>query len=106
MYGFAQQDNEKISYQAVVRNYENRLVNDRVLSVTVAIANGANEQAVFTERHNTVTSNANGLISLLIGDGERLSGSWENIRWNTAVVTATIVDASTMEEFAVHVLPL
>ena len=37
MYGFAQQDNEKISYQAVVRNYENRLVNDRVLSVTVAI---------------------------------------------------------------------
>ena len=105
MYGFAQQDNEKISYQAVVRDSENRLVSNRNLSVTVAIANSAGGAAVFTERH-AVTSNANGLISLLIGDGDRLSGSWENIRWNTAVVTASILDVATMEELVEHVLPL
>lgn len=105
MYGFAQQDNEKISYQAVVRDSENRLVSNRNLSVTVAIANSAGGAAVFTERH-AVTSNANGLISLLIGGGERLSGSWENIRWNTAVVTASILDVATMEELVEHVLPL
>lgn len=62
------QNNDGISYQAVVRDSENHLVYNTELQVTVSLANSATGTAVYSERH-TVTSNANGLISLLIGDG-------------------------------------
>ena len=85
--GMAQ--NDKISYQAVVRNSANHLVSDQDLTVTVGIANSEGGVAVYTETH-AVHSNTNGLISLLIGDGTPVSGSWGAIQWNKAWVTAVI----------------
>lgn len=87
------QKNDKISYQAVVRNSENQLVYNTNLTVTVSIANSEGGSTVFEEQH-AVTSNANGLISLLIGDGAFLSGDWNNIQWNHAFVTTTVASGS------------
>ena len=60
------QNNDRISYQAVVRTSDNVLVYDQDLTVTIAIANSESGSAVYGEQHN-VHSNANGLISLMIG---------------------------------------
>lgn len=100
---FAQ--NDKVSYQAVVRNSANQLVYNTDLTVTIAIANSEGGTAVFTETHE-VTSNPNGLISLLIGDGTLVSGSWGAIQWNTAYVTSTIVKTATSETVATQTLPM
>ena len=97
--------NGKISYQAVVRDSENHLVYDTPLQVTVSLANSETGTAVYSEQH-AVTSNANGLISLLIGDGQNKQGHWEDVQWNTAWVTATIRKASDQTFLAEHHLPL
>ncbi len=60
---FAQ--NDKISYQAVVRDTENKLVANKNVEVTVNIYNGTATTAAYTETQ-AVTTNYNGLISLLI----------------------------------------
>ena len=97
------QNNDKISYQAVVRTSDNVLVYDQDLTVTIAIANSATGTAVYGEKHD-VTSNANGLISLMIGDGNEKTGNWDNIEWNHAWVTATIKKGS--EQLAQHHVPM
>jgi uncharacterized protein (TIGR02145 family) len=97
--------NGKISYQAVVRDSENHLVYDTPLQVTIALANSETGAAVYSEQH-AVTSNANGLISLLIGDGQNKQGHWEDVHWNTTWVTATIRKASDQTFLAEHHLPL
>lgn len=97
------QSNDKISYQAVVRTSDNKLVYDENLTVTIAIANSESGAAVYGEQH-AVTSNANGLISLMIGEGTAKTGNWSNIQWNNAWVTATIKKGA--ETLATHHVPM
>lgn len=98
---FAQ--NDKISYQAVVRSADNHLVVNTDLTVTVSLANSEDGAPVYTETH-AVTSNMNGLISLLIGDGTPVSGTWADVQWNNAWVTADIARGGT--HIATHKMPL
>ena len=81
---FAQSD--RISYQAVVRDADNHLVVNKVLTVNVTVSDGT---TVYTETH-TVTSNVNGLISLQLGGGTNASGNWNAMKWNQASVTTAI----------------
>ena len=65
------QSPNKISYQAVIRNAENNLVNDQVVGVQISILQGSvSGTVVYAETHNP-TTNANGLMSIEIG-------SWHN----------------------------
>ncbi len=98
---FAQ--NDKISYQAVVRGTDNHLVVNTDLTVTVSLSNSEDGTPVYTETH-AVTSNMNGLISLLIGSGTPGSGSWTDVQWSTAWVTADIARGGT--HIATHKMPL
>ena len=86
---FAQ--NNKISYQAVVRNSENQLVANKSVDVTVEIFNGTETTAAYTETHTNVQTNYNGLFSLQIGGGTATGVSWDEavINWKDAkVITA------------------
>ena len=86
------QSGQKLSYQAVIRNSANQLVTNTQLEVTIGIANSEDGAAVYTE-HHTVTTNANGLISLMIGTGDNRTGDWGQIEWEHAYVTTnTVVD--------------
>ena len=86
------QSGQKLSYQAVIRNSANQLVTNTQLEVTIGIANSEDGAAVYTE-HHTVTTNANGLISLMIGMGDNRTGDWGQIEWEHAYVTTnTVVD--------------
>lgn len=97
------QNNDRISYQAVVRTSDNKLVYDEDLTVTISIANSESGSAVYGEQH-AVHSNANGLISLMIGTGTDKTGDWNAIQWNHAWVTATIKKGA--EALATHHVPM
>ena len=83
---FAQ--NDKISYQAVVRDTENKLVANKSVQVTVNIYNGTATTAAYTETQ-TVTTNLNGLISLQIGPNGT-NANWNSIEWNQARIETTV----------------
>lgn len=85
---FAQ--NNKISYQAVVRDTENRLVVNKTVTVKVNVFNGDATTATYSETHTNVQTNYNGLFSLQIGNGTNKIGDWNAINWKNARVTTAV----------------
>lgn len=72
---------QKFSYQAVVRNASNALVSNASVGTRVSILQGSVAgTAVYVETH-TVSTNANGLLTLSIGEGTVVSGSMATIDW-------------------------
>lgn len=84
------QSNNKISYQAVVRDSQNWLVANKAVNVTVRVFNGDATNPAYSEQHNDVHTNLNGLISLMIGDGTPASGEWSSIDWRNARVETDV----------------
>ena len=77
---FAQVPN-KMSYQAVVRDGSNNLVTSSAVGMQISILQGsASGTAIYVETQ-TPTSNANGLVSLEIGAGTVISGTFATIDW-------------------------
>ena len=75
------QSPEKISYQAVIRNTDNELLNNQTIGIQISILQGTTDgSAVYGETH-TPTTSSSGLISIKIGDGNTLTGTFENIDW-------------------------
>ena len=85
---FAQ--NDKISYQAVVRDTANRLVVNKTVTVTVNVFNGDATTATYSETHTNVQTNYNGMFSLQIGNGTNKNGDWNAINWKNARVTTAV----------------
>ena len=83
--GFFAMAQNQISYQAVVRDANNRLVTTGTVYVTVAILTSADAEQ-YTEGPVTVTPNANGLISMMIGGGT----GWNTINWEGAKIKTTV----------------
>ena len=73
---------QKMSYQAVVRNSSNELITNHAVGMKVSILQtSATGTVVYSETH-TPTSNANGLITIAIGTGAVISGSFSGIDWS------------------------
>ncbi len=71
----------KMSYQAVIRNSSNALVTNIAVGIQISILQGsASGTAVYVETQ-TPTSNANGLVSLEIGNGTVVTGNFAIINW-------------------------
>ncbi len=72
---------QKMGYQAVVRNANNSLVTNQNISARISILQGsATGSAVYVETQ-TVTTNINGLMTLSIGEGTAVSGTFSGIDW-------------------------
>lgn len=70
-----------MSYQAVIRDGNSVLVANAPVGMRVSVLQGSEfGAAVMVETHN-VNSNENGLISLVIGQGNPLMGSLSTIDW-------------------------
>ena len=71
----------KMSYQALVRDSNNKLIPDSNIGMQVSILQGTtNGTAVFIERHFPST-NSNGLATVEIGGGTLISGGFMTIDW-------------------------
>jgi uncharacterized protein (TIGR02145 family) len=74
---------EKMSYQAVIRNSGDALITNLPVGMRISILQGsASGTAVYVETQ-TPTTNINGLISLEIGTGTPVTGTFAGINWAT-----------------------
>jgi uncharacterized protein (TIGR02145 family) len=73
---------EKMSYQAVIRNNTNQLVTNHAVGMQISILQGsATGTPVFVETQ-TPNTNANGLVTIEIGGGTTVSGTFATIDWS------------------------
>jgi hypothetical protein len=76
------QSPEKMSYQSVIRDAGNALVTNQSVGMQLSILQGsATGTAVYVETQ-TPTSNTNGLVSVEIGSGTVVSGTFNTIDWS------------------------
>ena len=72
---------EKMTYQAIVRDASGALMTDATIGLQMTILLGSpSGTEVYKETH-TPTSNSNGLVSIIIGDGTVVLGSFPAINW-------------------------
>lgn len=80
--GLIAQSPEKMSYQAVIRNGSDELVIDTGVGMQISILRGSmNGTEVYIETQNP-TSNVNGLVSIVIGEGTVVGGDFSGIDWS------------------------
>lgn len=72
---------QKMNYQAVVRNANNALVANQNVSSRISLLQGSPSGIPVYVETQTVTTNANGLMTLSIGEGTVVSGSFASIDW-------------------------
>ena len=73
---------EKFSYQAVVRDASGQLLSNTDIQVLVTLLQQSSSGDIVYEELHNVTTNVNGLMTLEIGGGNVLSGSFASIEWS------------------------
>ena len=73
---------EKMSYQAVIRGTDNILYTNQNVNMQIGILQGSSSGDLLYLENHTLTTNKNGLISIEIGAGSSVSGSFTDIDWS------------------------
>jgi hypothetical protein len=74
---------QKMTYQSVIRNTNGDLVTNATIGVQISILEGSTTgQAVYVETMSN-TTNENGLLTLEIGGGTPVTGTFAEINWAT-----------------------
>jgi hypothetical protein len=74
---------QKMSYQAVIRKSNNALVQSSPVGMKISILKGSATGTAMYVETQTATTNANGLVSLEIGTGTAITGTFAAINWAT-----------------------
>ncbi len=77
---YAQSPN-KMSYQTNIRN-GSALVVDATVGIRVSIHQGSSTGTLVYQETQTPQANANGLVSMVIGEGTMTSGSLASMDWS------------------------
>ncbi len=72
---------QKMSYQAVIRNSNDSLLISTPVGMRISLVQSSPTGTVVYSETQTETTNANGLVSLQIGMGTAVSGTFANIDW-------------------------
>jgi hypothetical protein len=72
---------QKMSYQAVIRNSNDSLLISTPVGMRISLVQGTPTGTVVFSETQTATTNANGLVSLQIGTGTAVSGTFAGIDW-------------------------
>jgi uncharacterized protein (TIGR02145 family) len=75
---------EKMSYQAVIRNSSDQLVKNQAVGMKISLLQGTvTGTIIYQETYNpNPQTNANGLVSVEIGGGIPITGTFEGIDWS------------------------
>jgi len=74
---------QKISYQAVIRDADNKIVANHAVGIRISILQGSEiGTSVYKETYNPVPqTNTNGLVTIEIGGGIPVTGTFSDIDW-------------------------
>lgn len=72
---------QKMSYQAVIRNSSGALVTSTSVGMKISVLQGTSTGTVAYSETQTASTNANGLVSLEIGSGTIVTGTFAGINW-------------------------
>jgi hypothetical protein len=73
---------QKMSYQAVIRNSSNTLVTSSSVGMQISILQGSSTGTAVYVETQTSTTNANGLVTIEIGNGTAVTGTFSAIDWS------------------------
>lgn len=74
---------EKMSYQAIMRNGSGQILSNQAVAVRVSVLQGSPAGAAVYSERLTGNTNVNGLVTLEIGTGTVLTGTFNTINWST-----------------------
>mgnify|MGYP006099437459 CR=1 FL=1 len=72
---------QKMSYQAVIRNSSNELITSLPVGMQISILQGSSTGIAVYIETQTPSTNANGLVSVEIGSGTIVTGTFAGIDW-------------------------
>lgn len=75
------QSQDAMSYQAIIRNSSNELVKNQNVGMRFSILKGSATGTVVYSETQTQSTNSNGLVTVKIGAGTLVSGSYSTINW-------------------------
>ena len=73
---------QKMSYQAVIRNSSNAVVSSTAVGMRISILQATSTGTAVYVETQTPTTNANGLVSIEIGAGTAVTGTFAGIDWS------------------------
>jgi hypothetical protein len=74
---------QSIPYQAVMRNADGTVMSNAAMTITFKIHDVAATGAVVYEEMHAVTSNSQGLVSMNVGSGTVVTGTFNDIQWGS-----------------------
>ena len=77
------QSQDAMSYQAIIRNSSNELVKNQNVGMRFSILKGSATGTVVYSETQTQSTNSNGLVTVKIGAGTSVSGSYSTINWGS-----------------------
>ncbi len=89
----AQAQNRGFAYQAALRNNNGVILPNQNVDVYFYLEGGPNSMVLYSEKHST-TSNALGLVNLVVGSGAPLSGNFSTINWATPKSLRVAIDVN------------
>ena len=93
---------QKMTYQAVIRNSSNALILSSPIGIKVSVLQGSANGTVTYSETQMQNTNINGLVSLEIGMGTPVIGTFSNINWaNGPYFIQTEVDPSGGSNYSV-----
>ncbi|SDI28345.1 collagen-like domain-containing protein [Chryseobacterium jejuense] len=76
---------DAMSYQAIIRNSSNQLVSNQTVGMKFSILKGSTTGTVVYSETQTQSTNINGLVTVKIGAGTLVSGSYSTINWGADI---------------------
>jgi hypothetical protein len=99
---FGQAPPQKISYQFIIRNNQNQLIQNSQVSLRISILKGSiSGTTTYIETHKTET-NGNGAATIEVGGGTTVSGDFSLIDWSAGdFFIKTEIDPSGQEDYTI-----
>ena len=76
---------QKMSYQSVIRNADGTLLINTLVGLKISVLKDSQNGIVVFEETQTNTTNENGLLSIEVGGGTPVLGTFSAINWATGI---------------------